>query len=171
MRVISGFLRGRIIKGDKIEGTRPTMDSIKESLFAIIQNDVKNAICLDLFAGSGSLGIEAISNGASYTYFVDKNRIAINTINDNIKTFKIDDYTKVILDDYMKALQSFKRQNLKFNLIFLDPPYKNHFIDGILKFVSENNLLYENGQVICELNDEILQEQYNKLEVRKEKMF
>jgi 16S rRNA (guanine966-N2)-methyltransferase len=80
MRVISGMLKGRNIKGDKIKGTRPTMDKIKQSLFAMIQNDVKDAICLDLFAGSGSLGIEAISNGASYVYFVDKNKVMLGMI-------------------------------------------------------------------------------------------
>ena len=84
MRVISGFLKGRIIKGININGTRPTMDRVKESLFAIIQNNIKNSICLDLFAGSGSLGIEAISNGAQMSYFVDNSKIAIKTINENI---------------------------------------------------------------------------------------
>ena len=81
MRVISGELKGRIIKGFTLEGTRPTMDRVKESIFSSIQLKVPNSICLDLFAGSGSLGIEAISNGASKCYFVDCNKEAIKVLN------------------------------------------------------------------------------------------
>ena len=80
MRVISGKYKGKKLDGFNIEGTRPTMDRVKESMFALIQNEIKDAICLDLFAGSGSLGIEALSNGAKKCYFVDKNQIAIETI-------------------------------------------------------------------------------------------
>lgn len=171
MRVISGFLKGRNLKGDKIKGTRPTMDKIKQSLFAMIQNDVNDAICLDLFSGSGSLGIEAISNGASFTYFVDKNRIAYETTKDNIKTFKIEDKTKVMLDDYMKALNYFKDNNIKFNLIFLDPPYNDNLINNILYFINENDLLYSNGQVICEFSTECLENQYGNLTLLKERQY
>jgi 16S rRNA (guanine(966)-N(2))-methyltransferase RsmD len=171
MRVISGSLRGRNIKGDKINGTRPTMDKIKQSLFAMIQNDVRDSICLDLFAGSGSLGIEAISNGASFAYFVDKNKVAYETIKDNLKTFKIDDQTNVLLYDYMKALLYFKNNDIKFNLIFLDPPYKQNLISEILTFIDENDLLYDKGQVICEFSDEHLEETYGSLKVIKERQY
>jgi 16S rRNA (guanine(966)-N(2))-methyltransferase RsmD len=167
MRVISGFLKGRKIKGDNIAGTRPTMDSIKESLFAMIQSSIKDAVCLDLFAGSGSLGIEAISNGAKISYFIDNNRIAYNTIKENIKTFKIESISKVMLEDYNKALTYFKSNNIKFNLIFLDPPYKEHLIEDILNFIDEFNLLYEGGQVICEFSDELLKDDYGKLYMSK----
>lgn len=171
MRVISGFLKGRNLKGDKIKGTRPTMDKIKQSLFAMIQNDVNDAICLDLFSGSGSLGIEAISNGASFAYFVDKNRIAYETTKDNIKTFKIEDKTKVMLDDYMKALNYFKDSNIKFNLIFLDPPYNDNLINNILSFINENDLLYKDGQVICEFSIENLEDQYGNLVLLKDRQY
>ena len=89
MRIISGKYKGKILKGDNIEGTRPTMDRVKESLFGIIQNNINKSICLDLFAGSGSLGIEALSNGAKTCYFVDKNKIVIDVL--NINTLKIND--------------------------------------------------------------------------------
>ena len=81
MKVISGILKGRNIEGYNIDGTRPTMDRVKESLFAIIQNNIKNSIVLDLFAGSGSLGIEAISNGANTCYFIDNNKEVIKVLN------------------------------------------------------------------------------------------
>ena len=80
MKVISGLYKGRKIDGYDIDGTRPTMDRVKESIFGSIQNYVPDSIILDLFAGSGNLGIEAISNGAKYGYFVDNNKIAYNTI-------------------------------------------------------------------------------------------
>ena len=85
MKVISGILKGRNIKGYDIEGTRPTMDRVKESLFAMIQDDIRDSVVLDLFAGSGSLGIEAISNGAEYSYFVDNNIEVIKVTEENRK--------------------------------------------------------------------------------------
>ena len=85
MRVISGSLRGREIKGYTIDGTRPTMDRVKESMFAIIQDYIKDSICLDLFSGTGNLGIEAISNGAKKVYFNDKNKVATKIIKENIE--------------------------------------------------------------------------------------
>ncbi len=171
MRVISGFLKGRNIKGYNIDGTRPTMDSVKESLFAMIQESIKDSICLDLFAGSGSLGIEAISNGASLAYFVDNNRIAYNTIKENINIFKIESKSKVMLSDYKKALQYFKDENIKFNLIFLDPPYKEHLIEYVLEFIDNNGLLHDNGQVICEFQDEELNDIYGNLFLYKERKY
>jgi 16S rRNA (guanine966-N2)-methyltransferase len=150
VRVISGILRGRIIEGYDISGTRPTMDRVKESLFAMIQNNIKDSICLDLFAGSGSLGIEAISNGAKHCYFVDNNKEAIKCINNNINKFKINDKCTTLLLDYKEALNRFKRENIKFDLIFLDPPYKDDIITDILDYIINNDMLNNNGQVICE---------------------
>ena len=80
MKVISGTLKGRNIKGYNIDGTRPTMDRVKESLFGMIQDNIKESTVLDLFSGSGNLGIEAISNGAKFCYFIDNNKEAIQTI-------------------------------------------------------------------------------------------
>lgn len=166
MRVISGKLKGRVIKGFDIDGTRPTMDRVKESIFSTIQDYVNDSVVLDLFAGSGNLGIESISNGAKKCYFVDHNKIAINTINDNIKSFNIDNAV-VIKDDFKNALNSLK--NTKFDLIFLDPPYKDDYIDYVVDFVTKNNMLNEDGLIICEYENEI-----NKdidLDVYKEKKY
>ena len=95
MRVISGTLKGRNIEGFNLDGTRPTMDRVKESLFASIQNYIEGATVLDLFAGSGNLGIEAISNGSDFVYFCDKNSEAVKVINKNLDNFKIKD--KILL--------------------------------------------------------------------------
>ena len=104
MKVISGFLKGRVIKGYNIEGTRPTMDRIKESIFSIIQNKVKDSIVLDLFAGSGSYGIETISNYAKYVYFNDKNKECVKVIKRNLEEFNVSSKGEVFNLDYQKFL-------------------------------------------------------------------
>lgn len=169
MKVISGKLRGREIKGYNIDGTRPTMSRVKESMFAILQNDIKNSVCLDLFAGSGNLGIEAISNGASKCYFVDNNKIAINTIKYNIEKLGIKKECEVEFNDYMKALEKFKSQKIKFNIVFLDPPYKDEIINEILDYLYKQKLLKRNAIVVCEYqNGEIKNNYY---EIQKEKNY
>ena len=150
MRVISGYLKGRTIKGHDIKGTRPTMSRVKESLFASIQDYTKDSIVLDLFAGSGSLGIEAISNGSKYCYFIDNNKIAINTIQTNINNLSISNKTKLIHTDYNKALSTFKDNNIKFDLIFIDPPYNYKNINNIIDTITNYNILNKNGLLILE---------------------
>ncbi len=162
IRVISGIYKSRILKGYNLDGTRPTMDKVKESLFAMIQFSIKDSICLDLFAGSGSLGIEAISNGAKHVYFVDNNSKAVEVLKDNINTLKINNAT-IFLKDYNNALKYFKDNNIKFDLIFLDPPYKLNLINDIIEYIDSNNLLNDNGQVICEFEYEKLKDEYGNL--------
>lgn len=152
MRVISGKYKGRILEGFDIKGTRPTMDRVKESMFASIQIYLKDSICLDLFAGSGSLGIEALSNGAKKCYFVDNNKIAIEKIKKN--TLGIEN-KEIIQKDCFKALLEFKNK-VKFDLILLDPPYHDNLLNQILEKIVEYNLLNENGIIVCELENETL---------------
>ena len=113
MRIISGKYKGIFLEGFDIDGTRPTMDRIKESMFGTIQNKIKDSICLDLFAGSGSLGLEAISSGAKKIIFVDENLKVIDILKKNIiKCQNLKDY-EIINSDYQKALNNLK--NVKFN--------------------------------------------------------
>ena len=169
MKIISGFLRGREIKGYTIDGTRPTMDRVKESMFAIIQNYIKDSVCLDLFAGTGNLGIEAISNGAKKCYFVDKNKIATKIIKENIEKFEIQDKCEVLNKDYIDALDYFKENKIKFNIVFLDPPYDNHVINQIFKLLYQKRLLKREAIVVCEYLDEEIQTEY--FEVQKSKNY
>ena len=150
MRIISGEYKGREIKGYNMIGTRPTMDRVKESIMAMIQNKIKDSICLDLFAGSGSIGLELLSNGADTCYFVDNNKTVIDTIKNNINQIKIEEKYYLILSDFHKALKKFKEQNIKFDIIFLDPPYQNNYIKECLKLILEYELLNKDGIVICE---------------------
>lgn len=155
MRIISGSLKGRNIKGFNIEGTRPTMDRVKGSIFGSIQNYIEDSVVLDLFAGSGNLGFEAISNGADKCYFVDNNIKCIRVIKDNIDTFNIRDKCCVIHDDYRRALNKI---DSKLDLIFLDPPYKDVILDNILDLFIDNNMLNDGCILVLEyqvLNDNI----------------
>ena len=171
MKVISGILKGRNIKGYNIDGTRPTMDRVKESLFATIQNNLKDSVVLDLFAGSGQLGIEAISNGAKLCYFIDNNKEVIKVLNKNISNLNIKSNSKVILSDWKKSLNEFANQNFKFDLIFVDPPYDYNVYEKILDKVSNLNLLNENGLIILEHSNLKFKDTYNNLTLYKEKRY
>lgn len=171
MKVISGFLKGRNISGYDIEGTRPTQDRVKESLMASIQNYIKNATVLDLFAGSGQLGIETISNGAKVCYFIDNNQEVIKVLKDNIKKLNINNYSKIFLSDWKKMLNEFAKTNQKFDLIFVDPPYDYDVYEKVIKKVNELNLLNDNGLLVLEYSNNKFQDKYDKLELIKEKKY
>ena len=168
LRVISGKYKGKIIKGYDIEGTRPTMDRVKESVFSTIQNYIPDSVVLDLFSGSGNLGIEAISNGSKTCYFVDNNKIAVNTIKDNTKT--INEEYHILNLDYKDALNKFDRDNIKFDLIFLDPPYRFNYIDSIIEFALEKGLLNKDGLIVCEIENDI-NTLYDDLDLYREKKY
>jgi 16S rRNA (guanine966-N2)-methyltransferase len=170
VRVISGKLKGRQILGYDISGTRPTMDRVKESIFSMIQSYIPEAIVLDLFSGSGNYGIEAISNGSKLVYFNDYNMKCIKVIKDNLTNMKVLDQSKITNFDYKKALNYYKENNIKFDLVFLDPPYKNNIINNILDYLINNDLLNNKALVICELTN---REEYlnEKIVLYKEKTY
>ncbi len=168
MKIISGIFKGRTIKGFDIDGTRPTMDRVKESLFAMIQNYLDNAIVLDLFSGTGNLGFEALSNGAKYCYFNDKNRKCVDSIIKTAKEFDIESSIKVSNFDYKKALNNYISENIKFDIIFLDPPYKMEALNEIIKDIHDNKLLNDNGIIVCEVDTLYLNIEYlEKIKERK----
>ena len=163
MRIISGKYKGKKLNGFNIEGTRPTMDRVKESLFGMIQTYIPDSIVLDLFAGSGALGLEAVSNGAKECYLIDNNVEAIKTIKENSQNFE--EQLNIIHIDYKKFL---KTTNKRFDIIFLDPPYKEKQLDTSLRIIEERGLLNENGIVICEYE---IGEPHTNLELIKEKSY
>ena len=166
MRVISGKYKGRVLKGFDIDGTRPTMERVKESLFAMIQNNIKDKIVLDLFSGSGNLGIEALSQGAKYTYLVDYNKIATKTIKENLNNLKITN-ALVIEKDYLLALSFFKQNNIKLDIVFLDPPYKSKFINKAIEYIEKEDLLNEDGLIVCETDCEEIICKYSLIKTRR----
>ena len=152
MKIISGKYKGRNLLGHELDGTRPTMDRVKESLFAMIQDYLEDSVILDLFSGSGNLGIEALSNNAKESYLVDNNRKAVKIINQNIDNIGIKN-VKVINMDYKKALDYFNKNNIKFNIIFLDPPYDTDYIEQSIELIDKYSLLNNEGIIVCESND------------------
>ena len=123
MRVIAGKLKSRQLKSVDSKLTRPTTDKNKENLFNMIGPYFQGGTCLDLFAGSGGLGIEAISRGMDQLYSVDKQYRAFLTVKDNVKALKIEDVVHIYKMDYWKALLKFAQENICFDLVLLDPPY------------------------------------------------
>ena len=151
MKIISGKYKGRVLKGYTLKGTRPTMDRVKESLFATINEYIDNSVCLDLFAGSGALGIEALSMGSCEVIFVDKEYMACKTIKSNLSMLGSNLNTTVLNMDYLKALE--KVYPKQFDIIFLDPPYKTDYLNKSLTKIEELNLIKDNSIVILESDD------------------
>ena len=145
MRIISGQFRGRKLKTLEGMNTRPTADRVKESLFNILSNKIYDSKVLDLFAGSGSLGLEALSRGATFCVFVDSSKEAINIVKENIKLCRQEENSKIINKDYIEAL---KILNDKFDIIFVDPPYSNGIEVNVLKNIK--SIMSENGIAVIE---------------------
>lgn len=158
MRVIAGEFRSRQLKSVDSKLTRPTTDKNKENMFNIIGPYFDGGICLDLFAGSGGLGIEALSRGMDYLYSVDKQYKAFSVIRENFKLLKIEDRAKVYKMDYSKALEEFLKEKLSFDLVILDPPYGLKINQSILEFLHTNQMLNDGCIIVVEdLNEEIFE--------------
>ena len=151
MRVITGTARGtKLISRDGLD-TRPTTDKVKEALFSIIQFYIPDAKVLDLFSGSGALGIEALSRGAKWCDFVDFSRSAVAVIEKNIEKTHLADKSAVTTSDFKSFLKS---HTTPYDVIFLDPPYKHGLCDEAGKYIAEGGLLSDGGIVVCEVSDE-----------------
>ncbi len=150
MRVISGSARSLRLKAPEGLDTRPTIDRIKESLFNIISDDLYNIDFLDVFSGSGSIGIEALSRGAKNAAFVDSSKESIDIINENLKFTRLLDKADVIKSDVFDAIAKFGREKRKFDIIFMDPPYKKGLVEKTLTAALSADILKENGFIIAE---------------------
>lgn len=147
MRVITGTARGRRLK--ELEGmeTRPTTDRVKEGLFSIIQFDIEGRRVLDLFAGTGQLGIECLSRGAASAVFVDRRTDAVKLIRENLKATELTDRATVVSGDSMEYL---KGQREKFDLIFLDPPYAAELLEAAISHIVKFDILAPHGIIVAE---------------------
>ena len=162
MRVISGNLRGT--KLYTLEGldTRPTLDRVKESLFNIINFDLKDSAFLDLFAGSGAIGIEAKSRGANKVVMCEKSRDAVKIINKNLEKTRLENEIKLYNMDFEKCIQN--ELNEKFDIIYLDPPYKTDYAYKAAKQILEKQLLNKDGIIILETDiEQIVEKQFENL--------
>lgn len=147
MRVITGKARGVQLKTPDGMTTRPTSDRVKEALFSIIQFEIPTASVLDLFGGTGQLGIEALSRGAKRAVFVDAGEPACRLIRENLRRTRLESEASVVRADYMDYL---KRCREKFDIIFLDPPYAEVFLENALKCIGEIDILQTGGIIVTE---------------------
>ena len=147
MRVISGTARGRKLKELQGMDTRPTTDKVKESIFNIIQFELEGRKVLDLFGGTGQLGIEALSRGAVHATFVDQRREAAALIRENVKLVGFEDRSRVVQGEALSFLSACRE---KFDVIFLDPPYQSGLLEKCVNEISKFDILGEYGIIVCE---------------------
>ena len=150
MRVIAGEAKGMRLKSPSGLNIRPTADRVKEALFSIIGPDLIDAVFVDLYAGSGAIGIEAISRGAERSIFVDNNKNSISLIRENLAITKLENRGRVICADIKKAIKQLEDNGFKADIVFLDPPYNIVDLQSIIKLILNSSILKGNGLVIVE---------------------
>ena len=150
MNIITGTARGTKLKTLDGEATRPTLQRAKEVIFSAIQFDIEGRRVLDLFAGSGQLGLEALSRGAEHAVLVDNSPEAFEVIKENAQKTHLYKNCRIVDSDYARYLLSAKRSGATFDLVFLDPPYDSGYLVPALKALYNNGLLSENAEVIAE---------------------
>ena len=151
MRIISGSARGRKLKEPQGLDTRPTTDKVKESLFNIIQFELEGRRVLDLFAGTGQLGLEALSRGAEHCTFVDQRREAAALVKENVKLCRFEGQARVVQGESQAFLRACGE---KFDVIFLDPPYQTNLLEQCIEKITRFDILREHGIIVCESGTE-----------------
>ena len=162
MRIITGSARGIALTTLEGETTRPTAERAKEALFSMIQFDIEGRRALDLFGGSGQLGLEALSRGAASCVFCDTSREAVSVIIENSKRAKLFDKCRISASDYAAALRGMSERE-QFDLIFLDPPYESGFLPEALRMIARGNILSPGGRIVCESDNGTLPTARKKL--------
>lgn len=163
MRIIAGSVRGRTLKSPKTDATRPTADRLKESLFSILMPKLWQAQVLDVFAGSGALGLEALSRGAAFATFIEMKPATLQLIQDNIALCGFEDQTKIILGDALQKLKSF-RPNQAMDLVLVDPPYQKELCVQTLEILASVSWLKPTSLIVIEHHlKEILSERVGRL--------
>jgi len=169
MRVISGRAKGTGLFSPQGKSVRPTSDYVKENLFNMIGDEVRGARFLDGFAGSGAVGIEALSRGASFAVFVDSSQKAIDLVKRNLEKTRLGGDARVIKGEIHSVVKKFDEE--RFDIIFLDPPYFEDYALGVLDAVMEAGILDEHGQIIIEAGADTHTPHHPALEVFKEKVY
>ncbi|MFX3674213.1 MAG: 16S rRNA (guanine(966)-N(2))-methyltransferase RsmD [Paenisporosarcina sp.] len=150
MRVISGICKGLPIKAVPGSNTRPTTDKVKESIFNMIGPYFDGGLVIDLFAGSGSLGIEALSRGMDSCIFIEKDAKAVQIIHENLKKCKLEDQAEVFKIDASRAVKALEKREVKVDLLFLDPPYQQIELYNLAEIMVQKGLLSSDAIIMCE---------------------
>ena len=172
MRIIAGKARGHKLLSPATMETRPTLDRVKEAMFSSIQMRIPGAVVVDVFAGTGSLGLEAASRGASEVYLVDKSPVTYPLLKKNIENLRFDDFCTSLNMDAYEALKRLNNKGVKFDIIFIDPQYCKEMIPEALKIIEENNMLQEDGIIVTKIDSiEEIYEGYNEIKISKSKRY
>lgn len=172
MRIISGRARGRKILSPESLETRPTLDRVKEAMFSTIQNYILDAVVIDVFAGTGSLGLEAASRGAHEVYLVDKSNVTYPLLKQNVENLKFNDFCHTLNMDAYEALRSLSKKGKVFDLIFIDPPYCREMIPEAMKIIKDDNMLTEDGIIVTKIDSiEEIYEGYDNIKLIKSKKY
>jgi len=172
LRIIAGQAKGRKLNSLKGRKTRPTSDRVKEALFSMLSSIVVNKEILDLFAGTGNLGLEALSRGAFKATFVDKDKSALNLLKSNIKLLEFEERAEIYLADAFKALKMFGKAKKKFDIVFIDPPYGENLYERIIISLLCDKVLNKESIVVIEhLSQLHLREKYNGLSIAKSRRY
>lgn len=152
LRILGGSLKGRLLKAPKGTSTRPTLGVVRKAVFDICQSDIEGAFVLDVFAGSGAVGIEALSAGAAHVTFIENHPLAIRAICDNITTLKIEKETHLIRQSVFLGLQTLFKQKKSFDIVYIDPPYTadTKLLQKILLFFEEHPIVKKGGVLFLE---------------------
>lgn len=172
MRIIAGKARGRNLISPATMETRPTLDRVKEAMFSMVQGYIPNAIVIDMFAGTGSLGLEAASRGADEVYLVDKSPVTFPLLKENIDNLKFNDFCYPLNMDSYDALRMLNNKGKKFDLIFIDPPYCKEMIPEAIKIIEENEMLQEDGIIVTKIDSiEEIYEGFEKIKLTRSKKY
>ena len=171
MRVIAGSARRLLLKTVEGLDTRPTQDRIKETLFNMINNDVYGAVFLDLFAGSGDIGIEALSRGAEKAVFVDSSDVCRKVIEQNLRHTRLDSKAEIVTKDVFLAIEALKKSGERFDIVFIDPPYMEGFNETVLDALVKADVLEKDSKIMLERSSKTKPPSVEGLEIYREKEF
>ena len=147
MRIVAGEFKGRKLTVPRDDSVRPTAEKVREAVFSMLQNEIPDAVVLDLFAGTGSLGLEALSRGARRAYFTDKDRQSIALVRENIRACKAEEKSVILCADYASVID---RIHDRVHIVFLDPPYKAGLMEDCLSRLAVSDILPEGGLIVAE---------------------
>lgn len=150
MRIIAGSAKGKTIKCRKGDETRPTLDRVKESLFSILMPHIEGAIVLDLFSGTGNIALEAISRGAKRAVMIERDKEALRVIIENVNSLGFEDQCRAYKNETERAVEILGKKREKFDIIFMDPPYKDEVCAKVIRKIEKSEILAEEGIIICE---------------------
>ncbi len=177
MRIIGGKFKGSTLYIPKGKNTRPLKDLARESIFNLLTHSKKikfvfeGSNILDLYAGTGSFGLECLSRESSFIHFVENNKVSFHVLKKNIEKLKIENKTKIYPNDVFNLLKKFGYQSQKFDLIFCDPPFNNKYINELIDLIFYNNLLNKNGVIILHRNKSSEEKLSSKLNVLDERLY